>query len=163
MGYTHYWGFQGEAKKEDIRAACDEFNSLIKILNLNVFIDKFDDYGIYKPEINEKRILFNKIDLYTGFETFHVDFSVQPKFEFCKTNHHEQYDRVVCLALLCLANNIPEFHFTSDGTFKDWKSHFDTYEQHVKPLEIRFDQFKIDATLDQIVQGLNATIVKPIM
>lgn len=146
MVHNHYWMFDNQPKKENIENACNEFKTLINKLKHSIFLDRFDDVGLYKPEINTDKIWFNKIDFYTGFSPFKIDFNNLElrKQYICNTENHNTYDRIVCLAILCLANNIPELSFSSDGLFDDWKHHIKSYETNVRPVQLKQGQMLIN-------------------
>lgn len=139
MGYTHYWDLNGEVgpkQREQMRVASWE---------LQMLIDKLPEHstsaggyytdeplricggdGTGKAEITDRFIRFNG-DAKKGndYETFSFDIE-NIEWTFCKTARRP-YDFVVCLALICLANNIEGFKFSSDGGMDDWKPVLDFY------------------------------------
>lgn len=137
MVYSHYWSYNAITNIENRKRVCEDFLKLLNHLNIHIFLDRFDDKGLYKPEVNTNMIYFNKTDYYTNCNPFKIEFNVPEIFDFCVTNKNPDYDLVVSLAILCLANNIPEFSCSSDGNYKEWKKAFDTYESILnKPLKV---------------------------
>lgn len=154
-GYTHCWEFESIPNKDHIKTACDEFKKFIKLLNCNIFLDRFDDRGIYPPEISSDRIWFNKADFYTDCQQFKIDFNKiisgdsQTKVSFCKTNGADRYDKAVCLVLICLANNIKGFKISSNAKLNHWRPYLKAYETNIKPFDLAARQLiLIDGELD---------------
>ena len=148
MGYTHYFGFT-EKPNLNQRGRV-EYELITLMSNLPETTDTAGGYfskyklnlaggnGTGKPIINNKKIFFNgltegKKDL--SHETFSIIYD-KPKSDFCKTNR-KPYDFMVCLTLISLKNNIPDFYFDSDGDYYDWIPAIEFYKKHIG--EIRFD------------------------
>lgn len=150
MGYTHYWMLTHRVdNEENIIRACVEFQHLLEKQNIKLISS---NNRTQEPIINTRQIIFDGISSPDEVcaEGFCVDFLYDiKKFNFCKTNRgysesNAKYDKAVCLALVCIANNIGDFHFTSDGNFSDWKEIFNIYESLFGPLKFSMNQLGVD-------------------
>ena len=139
MGYTHYWDLKGEVTpetKKQMKTAVWELNLLID--RLPGTTDTAGGYyadeplkicggdGTGKPNITDEVICFNGCAKDgNDYESFYFNIN-NVEWTFCKTAR-KPYDFVVCLALICLTNNLEGFKFSSDGGLDDWKPAVDFY------------------------------------
>jgi hypothetical protein len=139
MGYTHYWDLNGQVtnkQKEQMKTAVWELNLLLDRLpkhstSAGAYYEEevlriCGGDGTGKAVITDEFINFNgDASKSTDYESFYFNINnAEPAF--CKTARLP-YDFVVCLTLLCLANNIEGFKFGSDGGLDDWKPAVDFY------------------------------------
>jgi hypothetical protein len=168
MGYTHYWKLKHSVdNEENIIKACAEFKHLLEKLNIQVI---YSSNRTQEPIINSKQIIFDGINSpdEACVEGFSIDFlNDVKKFNFCKTNRdysesNAKYDKAVCLALVCLANNIIDFHFTSDGDFSDWKEVFTIYETFFGQLKFLMSQLEVGgfSYAQPLMPGLDARVTE---
>ena len=125
MGYTHYWTFKKSPK--DIKNGKEKFANAVA--NFKKGLEKLQDialgngWGEGEPIITDTEICFNG-KAPEDYET--CSMSIESKgFDFCKTARRP-YDPVVCLLLLCMADEFgDDFEYSSDGDIKNgeegWK------------------------------------------
>lgn len=140
MGYTHYWEYK-PTKGDNIRYkdVLREVLFMKKNLpeNSTTAGGHYKEYpitlrngvGKYHAELNAECIRFNgDAKHFLDHETFVFDFNEEEQREFCKTAR-KPYDFFACVCLISLANHLPDFDFSSDGGFEDWKPAFQYYAQ----------------------------------
>jgi hypothetical protein len=138
MQKYHYWCYKEITSFDNIYKTYADFDSALKKMNVILLLDKYDDIGLYRAIINTNIISFNNINgSFKSNDTFTFDFNKTTHESKCKIDDSEtKYNEIVSLAILCIANNIPEFCFWSDLTFDDWEPVFKLYEKLVKPIKI---------------------------
>ena len=143
MALYHYWCYKEITSYDNAYRTYAEFDALLKKIGTKLMLDKYDDIGLYNADINTNRIVFNNINAsFKSNDTFLFDFNKETNESKCKIDNKE-YNKVVSLAILCIANNVPEFCFWSDYTHEEWKPIFEVYERLVKPLNITEGQMNL--------------------
>lgn len=143
MKKCHYWCYKEITNYENAYNTFSEFNGLMKKLKYHLLLDKFDDVGLYKADINANRIAFNNVNANCkSYDTFIFEFNKITELAKCEPVD-PIYNTVVSLAIICIANNVPEFCFRSTYTYDEWKPFFKLYEEHVKPITILSNQMLI--------------------
>ena len=140
MDHFHYWCYKEITSYANAYNAYADFDSILEKLRIKLLLDKYDDIGLYRADINTNRFLFNNVNgSFKNNDTFLFDFNKTTELSKCKITDLE-YNKAVSLAILCIANNVPEFCFWSDLSVDEWKPVFDLYETHVKPITIHEHQ-----------------------
>ena len=119
MGYTHYWKFKKspteivDGKQKFANAVAQFKKGLEKLSDIPIG----NGMGLGVPTITDTEVCFNG-QVPEDYETCAM--SLESKgFDFCKTARH-RYDPVVCLLLLCMADEFgDDFEYSSDGDIEN--------------------------------------------
>lgn len=135
MGYTHYWKYNDNSVKDEIKKSVIE--------KVKKAIDNAEKSGVVVAdgmgEVRDDYTVDNNFILFNGFEdesheTFQFDWK-QTDFDFCKTNRKE-YDGLVVACLIILDSELKDFHWKSDGDEEN-----DFMDEAFELLEITDEEF----------------------
>lgn len=113
MGYTHYWNYP-DIPADVFAKLAEDAQEIVK--QSNVPIAGWDGHG--EPEITEQLIRFNGLAPSDDYETFQL--IPAGTVDFCKTGR-QPYDEIVTAILIRAKVLVPDFKFTSDGSWtEDW-------------------------------------------
>jgi len=144
MFYSHYWTYNKIATNGERNKVINEIINFTNKLNFRLMFNNKD------APINNNEIIYDNIQKVEcsdhWFNTFYLNFNKTKQFSYYKTNKDKEYDLMVSLTLLSLANNIEGFIFSSDENISYWLDAFLKYESYIGPLKISFDKFTVKPT-----------------
>ena len=118
MCYSHYWTYNKIATNGERNKVINEIINFTNKLNFRLMFNNKD------APINNNEIIYDNIQKVEcsdhWFNTFYFNFDKTKQFSYCKTTKNKEYDLMVSLTLLSLANNIEGFTFSSDVNISDW-------------------------------------------
>lgn len=110
MGYTNYWKSKGFNQKQ--------FGAIIRDIRTILKDEYFNKINLDELLINRSDIMFNGLGE-NEHETFYLN-NKPTDFACCKTAK-KPYDKLVQAVLIISCHYNPNFEFSSDGDFTDWK------------------------------------------